>query len=666
MQTALNSAANKRKTSIRTRITSRMSLTVLVAVIAVALLCSFLSYFNTMDVLEATLAETSILAASRVEQEIITYKDIVLEAGLVPDLSDSAASAAEKQEIVDLRVELHGFERGFILDARGIDILSGENHSGSSYFAKAMSGEAYISEPMVNGSTLTTVVSAPIRANGVPDAAVVGVICFVPRNTYLNDVVSAIRVSENGGAYILDAQGTTIACEDLEVVLCQENVVRDYSDDPELAALAELEAKMALGQSGFGTYSYEGHTELMSYAPISGTNGWSLAVTSYLTDFTGTLVNCIVYSALLAIVSIFVSVFLAWRLANGIGNPLKACADRLDQLAEGDLSSPVPESKTNDEIGILLTASSKLQTDLQSIIHDFSYIMAELSQGNFMVESTDTGIYKNDYEEMLRSMQALCDRMGNTLRQIDATAGQVDTGAGQVSYGSQALSQGAVEQAASVEELAASLNQISEHIQSTSQYVIEADQKTKAAGQMAEQCNLQMHEMLKAMDDINQTSEEISKIIKTIEDIAFQTNILALNAAVEAARAGAAGKGFAVVADEVRNLASKSAEASQNTSVLIENSKAAVRRGTALAGDTAEQLQHVTDGNRVISELVSQIAVSSEEQAEAIKQVTIGIDQISTVIQSNSATAEESAAASAEMADQASVLKHLVDQFKLS
>ncbi|MCI9136832.1 MAG: methyl-accepting chemotaxis protein, partial [Lachnospiraceae bacterium] len=221
------------------------------------------------------------------------------------------------------------------------------------------------------------------------------------------------------------------------------------------------------------------------------------------------------------------------------------------------------------------------------------------------------------------------------------------------------------EQAAAVEELATTIAGISNQVKDTAENALEARKQSNAAGDEVEECNEQMRDMMNAMEEITRTSDEIGKIIKTIEDIAFQTNILALNAAVEASRAGIAGKGFAVVADEVRNLAGKSSEASKNTAELIESSIKAVARGTKIADSTAQSLIKVVEGVRMASDKVDQIADAAEEQASAVEQVTLGVDQISSVVQTNSATAEESAAASQELSEQADMLKQLVARFIL-
>ena len=216
-----------------------------------------------------------------------------------------------------------------------------------------------------------------------------------------------------------------------------------------------------------------------------------------------------------------------------------------------------------------------------------------------------------------------------------------------------------------MEELAATINEINDQVKETAANAQQASEVVSQTGLEVENCDRQMQELNAAMNKISQKSGEIGKIIKTIEDIAFQTNILALNAAVEAARAGSAGKGFAVVADEVRNLASKSAEAAKNTTVLIEDSIRAVENGTKLTAGTAESLKKVVERTRVIKTAVGRISQATGDQASNLNQVTIGVDQISSVVQTNSATAEESAAASEELSGQSQMLKNLISQFKL-
>ena len=257
-------------------------------------------------------------------------------------------------------------------------------------------------------------------------------------------------------------------------------------------------------------------------------------------------------------------------------------------------------------------------------------------------------------------------KLSQILNQLNTSAEQVSNASNQVSSSSQNLSQGAIEQASSVEELAARISEISGQIKNTADNAQEVRQQTHHAGEGVAVCNQQMQELMKAMGRIQASSEEIGKIIKTIEDIAFQTNILALNAAVEAARAGSAGKGFAVVADEVRNLASKSAEASKNTSLLITHSMEAVQTGTEIAEHTAKALLDVVENIQSMVGSIDQISTVSNEQSDAVLQVNEGIRQISDVVQNNSATAEESAAASQELSAEAANMKQLVNQFTLA
>lgn len=353
--------------------------------------------------------------------------------------------------------------------------------------------------------------------------------------------------------------------------------------------------------------------------------------------------------------------YLSRRIIKPVGELVKAA----DQLGNGDLQIDL-DINTNDELSQLGIAFNAMGNKFHAIISDVEHTLARMSDGDFTVASTIPAYYVGQFKGLLQAQSDLSSHLSGTLRRIHIASESVSTGSEQVAAGAHTLSQGATEQAAAVQQLASALEMINQQVQQAGAYANEASDKTASAGARMSECSVHMQNMVGAMDEISNTSEEIGKIIKTIEDIAFQTNILALNAAVEAARAGTAGKGFAVVADEVRALAAKSAEASQNSSALIQASMLAVQNGAKIATETAKQLNNVVADAQEVSDMVMNIAAASQRQAESVAQVTTGIDQISAVVQTNSATAEQSATASQELSEQSAELKALVQQFKLS
>ena len=372
----------------------------------------------------------------------------------------------------------------------------------------------------------------------------------------------------------------------------------------------------------------------------------------------------VVISIVLVVMVITFGLMVAAAVAKSIHRPVEEIKNAAVKMAQGNLDIQL-DYNSQDELGVLSAQMKELVRKLKAIIDDENAFLAKLAASDYTVESVCPGEYTGRFYPLLVSFNKIADKMNENFYQIGTSAEQVSNGAEQVANGAQALAQGSTEQASSVEELSSSINSISQQVNTNAEVARTASLKANEVGEGMQVSNKKMEEMMEAMTDISGSSREIGKIIKTIEDIAFQTNILALNAAVEAARAGAAGKGFAVVANEVRNLASKSAEASQNTSALIERSIKAVENGTRIADETAKSLLQAVEGAKEATRIINQISEASEHQAKAINQVTIGIEQISSVVQSNSATSEQSAAASEELSSQAQVLKRLVSTVRL-
>ena len=375
------------------------------------------------------------------------------------------------------------------------------------------------------------------------------------------------------------------------------------------------------------------------------------------------IVNSInMFTVFLLVAAVILSVLISLIVTKSIVVPIRELSNVSENLSKGILDTNITYS-SKDEIGAMADSMRASMNKLSMYISDIDKALETLAKGDFNITRTEP--FVGDFENIEKSFTKFIVEMSATISKINGVSEQVAIGSQQVLVGAQELAQGATEQSSSVDDLSNIINSITEDINLNAKNAQEANILANRAGQSLVNSNEKMRQMIIAMTDISEKSNEISKIIKTIDDIAFQTNILALNAAVEAARAGSAGKGFAVVADEVRNLAQKSAEAAQNTTALIEGTVEAVKNGSLIADETAKSLLEIVEDSTRTTEMMINIAEASEKQAQAANHIRETISEISSVVQINSATAEESSAASEELSMQSKALKELVGGFTL-
>ena len=432
------------------------------------------------------------------------------------------------------------------------------------------------------------------------------------------------------------------------------------------------EIVLTQGKSYVGQATILGEKHLCSYVPTYDANGQInglIFAGISIADAMGQIGLTVALSFLSGVALITIGIMLIGAyIKRTVSKPLFRLTVLAQTLEQGDLGlnqhqTMMVEIDSNDEIGTLSKCFDNTISRLRNYIGEISHMLEAIAGGDLTAQITQE--YVGDFAAIRTSLNDILQRLNSTVGQIVSSAEHVSAGAEQMSVASQALSQGSMEQTGAVEELEETMRSVTSSVKQTAESVQRAREQVDGMGVQLAEGNQRMHEMTGAMREISDSSNEIEKIIKTIEDIAFQTNILALNAAVEAARAGTAGKGFAVVADEVRNLAAKSAEASQSTSALIGRSIAAVNQGTQIAGATARQLEGIVANANGIVETINAIAADAQTQAGAVEQIQDQIGQITGVVQTNSSTAEESAATSQELSAQASVLKQLVKTFRL-
>lgn len=645
--------------SIKSKIQISMLSVVIVGSMLIGVITAFLNARGIDDLMTKTLGPATQMAADAVEWRLDKYWIALQEAASSDIFRESEPTDSKLASVRDDIAKRNGFIYTGKIDKKGFS-STGDDYSGEDYFQQCKETmKPYISDIMNDGNQMIFLLEVPIITDGRFDGVVYGGI----NADFLSDIVLNLAMGDDGVAYVLDNRGNVIGHRDSSLVEEGSNMIETSKKDSDMQDVAAVHKRMLERKTGFGRYNFYGDNKLVGYAPIDGNQNWSIAIEVSQREFKSTLDRSILLTFLVVILVILATFPVAVKVGKSISNPIRNCVSRLERLAEGDLKTPTPVVKSRDETAELTKALDATIFRLNDVLQDVSNHLYKMGQGDFQEEITRT--YGGDFVVMEKSIKAIHSSLRDTLLQISQSAETVAASAAQVSNGAQSLSQGATEQASAVQELSATVSGISENAKQTAEAVEKAGHYVNQAGAQLGSSVDYVKELNTAMEKISESSTEIGKIIDTIENIAFQTNILALNAAVEAARAGSAGKGFAVVSDEVRNLASKSDEAAKATKELIESSIAAVMEGGQVVNKVTESLDRTNAMAENVTINMNVVVDAIESQTTAIAQVTEGIEQISSVVQNTSTTSTESASTSQELSDQSMLMNNLVRKFRL-
>lgn len=646
--------------SIKSKIQISMLSVMLVGSVLIGVITALLNAAGIDDMMTKTLGPATQMAADAVEWRMDNYWTALQEAAASDIFRESAPDAPELVPVRDEIASRNGFIYTGKMDADGLS-STGYSYAEEEYFQQCKENmKPYISDIMNDGQQMIFLLEVPIIIDGRFEGVVYGGI----NADFLSDIVVNLSMGNDGVAYILDSKGNVIGHRERSVVESGSNMIEAAKTDASVADVAAVNQRMIQGETGFGAYNFYGDNKFVGFAPIDGNQEWSIAIEASQREFKSTLDRSILFTILVVFLVVLAPFPVAVLVGRSISGPIRACVLRLEKLAEGDLHTASPVVRSRDETAELTKALDTTMHRLNDVVQDVSHHLGKMGQGDFRENITRT--YWGDFVAIEKSMKAIHGSLKDTLLQISQSAETVASSAGQVSTGAQSLSQGATEQASAIHELSSTVTGIAQNARQTAAAAEEA-------GLFANQADAQLgisvdyvKELNSAMEKISNSSAEISKIISTIESIAFQTNILALNASVEAARAGSAGKGFAVVSSEVRSLASKSDEAAKATKELIESSIATVMEGSQVVSRVTESLNKANSIAQNVSVKMNVVVEAVESQTEAISQVTDGINQISSVVQDTSSTSVESAATSQELSKQSLLMNNLVRKFRLN
>lgn len=641
-----------RTTKIKYRI---LRLSIISIAVCIVVFMTLITFNNTYSYSTSYVSQTKSLAEAYGEVITNTISSLTLEiqsAANDESVFDQSIPLVTRKKNLDYLAETALFKDYSVAYEDG-NTYNDTNLSDREYFQKALNGEVAISAPVIRKTdgSVTTMMAAPAEHNGTKYVIYGGL-----DTAMFSNGLDRIDMGEGSNIVVFDKNGQIVAASNVELVTSLTNYLQ--GDNSQLAKFAETAMS---GESNSMKYNDGTHEMLAYYMPIEGTDGWTIAVSGNYDEVNRavffTLLLGFGASAILLVLGIIISI----KVANNIAGPIVRSADRLKLLSEGDVNSPFVVDAPGDETMVLQQSLYNTVETLRTYINDIKNVLESLADGDLTVSSTVD--YHEDFVTIGTSLNQISSALNSAMTAVKNSVSNIQSGAGQVAEGSSSLSETAIKEAEAVDRISNTISSIQQKADNTANASSNVAALAQEANSSAHEGGELMKQLLEAVENIKDKSASIKNIIKTIEDIAFQTNILALNASIEAARAGEAGKGFAVVADEVGNLAAKSAEAAQNTTALINDSLTAVDKGTQLAADVHTAMDSIVNGISKISDQMQEITEAASEQQAAVAEITEGITYIESGMHSTTATAEESAASSEELSALATTLAAEVGKF---
>ena len=635
---------------LSTKISIVFSLTIIILVYIIGTEACLYSYSSTISLVEKNSRSSAKTTARDIEALLQNYKNIAKASGSDMTLIGNIPNEVRMKKVEQLAKQ-YGFTSGNLLDKKGVSIKDGTDFSDRDYVKAALNGKTNISDVTLSKYTNTYGISiaAPLISSG----RIIGVVYYRADVDFMNDIVKHISVGQGSYAYILDENNNVIAHKNEKYIMndkYKEMIPKDIKN-------------CISSQNGSMTCAYGGDKYICGYSKIDKTANWRVVIASPESAYNSDILRFVKKLVISDIMALIAAIIVALIIARVISRPIVRVKNLLSALAQGDLSVQLNDTKNKDELGILQNSAVSLIRMLSDLLTQSGDVLSKMAA--YDLTSEDMREYPGKFNELAASINSIKAILSNMILNIQNSSVNVDGGSKQLAEAASMLSEGTMAQASSLQKLVTDVENVAQNINANSDKTIFVNESLGNLDSEIKDGNQKMQELSNVVRTVEEMSEDIKKIVNTIDGIAFQTNILALNASVEAARAGESGRGFAVVAQEIGTLATKSSDASKKTAELIEKCIKGIESAKEYADITSDSLAKIVSDSNNIANAFDEMSKANEIQAKNANDIRNEIENISQVVQSNTATAQQTAASTEVLSEQAAALKDMTGRFKV-